>query len=243
VGFCADSSLARTDELEKEHGWAITGISGTTISMSYKREIELVFDTAAFQPACGTETQEPSTIDLWYIAASRERNPLPSRPEKEFFLQCIRDHVRGLPQSATRVSALLKVVSGGWDKANGLAEQVRFLDLTFPTTVSRTSDTCISVQSSVLIAPLQSRVNVTVALQSLAGGEGVEVSMTPSASVVYGEQFNAAKMTDFLTGKLGKRVGEAGFDKMSTWGDVVSELHRKLLARGQKAQALAQGQK
>ncbi|GFP56603.1 kinetochore protein spc7 [Trichoderma asperellum] len=58
---------ARVEALEKEHGWAVTGISGPTLSMTYKREIELVVDITSFQP------QQPSSrIDLWYIADSRE---------------------------------------------------------------------------------------------------------------------------------------------------------------------------
>lgn len=239
-------STARNDELEKKHGWAVTGISGTTISMRYKREVELVFDISAFQQTSQKKGQQASHIDLWYIAANREQKPVPSTPEKDFFLECIRDHVRGLPQSTTPVSSLLKAVSAGWDKANTVADQVRFLNLTFPTKVAKTSDTAISIKSSVLLVPLQTRVEVMIALQSIPSVDGVEVSVTSAARVVYGEPFNAAKMTDFLSGKLGGRVvgsdGEQGRGKISAWGDAVLELHGKLLARGQKA-AATQGQK
>ncbi|KAK0656544.1 hypothetical protein B0T16DRAFT_399639 [Cercophora newfieldiana] len=238
------SSKARCDELEKKHGWAVTGISGTTISMSYKREVELVFDISAFQQAGQNKDQQPSHIDLWYIAANREEKPLPSTPEKDFFLQCIRDHARSLPQASTLVSSLLKAVSAGWDKAKTVAEQVRFLNFTFPTIVAKTSDTSINVKASVLLVPLQTRVEVTIALQHAPNAEGVEVAVAPSARVVYGEQFNATKMTDFLSGKLGGRVvggeGEKGEGKMDAWGNAVAELHRKLLARGQKAVAAGQ---
>lgn len=210
--------------------------------MSYKREIELVFDIGAFQqsqPAKRRKSQQNSRIDLWYIAANRERNPLPSTTEKEFFLQCIRDHVRGLPQSTTKVSHLLRVVSAAWDKANTVANQVRFLNLTFPTTVTKTSDTSICVKASLLLVPLKTRVEVQVHLQSVMGGDGVEVSATPEARVVYGEQFNVAKMTEFLSGKLGGQIiGGAesqAQEKMSAWSDAMLELHRKLLAKGQKA--------
>jgi len=233
---------ARTDEIEKKHGWAITGISDTTISMSYRREIELVFDIGAFQQsqqAKRGKSQPNSRIDLWYIAASREHNPLPSTAEKDFFLQCIRDHVRGLPQSTTKASHLLKVVSAAWDKANTVANQVRFLNLTFLTTVTKTSDTSICVKASLVLIPLKTRVEVRVHLQSIATGQGVEVTVTPEARVVYGEQFNVSKMTEFLSEKLGgqviDRVQDQTQGKMSTWSDAMLELHRKLLAKGQKA--------
>ncbi|KAK0730437.1 hypothetical protein B0H67DRAFT_630776 [Lasiosphaeris hirsuta] len=231
---------SRTDKLERQHGWAITGISGTTMSMSYKREIELVFDIASFQNAKPKSAQN-SRIDLWYIGATRERNPLPSTTEKEFFLQCIRDCVRGLPQATTQVKRLLGIVSAAWDKATTVANQVRFVNLTFPTTVTKMSDTSINVTSSVLLRPLQTRAEVTLHLHSVAGGDGVEVSITPEARVIYGEQFNVAKMVDFLSDKLSNRVvsgGSAdaqGHGKPQAWSDVVLELHRKLLAKGQKA--------
>ncbi|KAK3362703.1 hypothetical protein B0T25DRAFT_468116 [Lasiosphaeria hispida] len=231
---------ASTDELERQHGWAITGISGTTMSMSYKREIELVFDIASFQNAKPKSAQN-SRIDLWYIGATRERNPLPSTTEKEFFLQCIRDCVRGLPQATTQLKRLLGIVSGAWDKASTVASQVRFVNLTFPTTAAKTSDTSISVTSSVLLRPLQTRAEVTLHLQSVTGGDGVEVSITPEAKIIYGEQFNVAKMAGFLSDKLSNRVvsgGSAdaqGHGKAQAWSDVVLELHRKLLAKGQKA--------
>jgi kinetochore protein Spc7/SPC105 len=214
--------------------------------MSYKREVELVFDISAFQQAEQKKGQQVSHIDLWYIAANREQKPILSTPEREFFLQCIRDHVRSLPQTTTPVSSLLKAVSAGWDKANTVAGQVRFLNLTFPTVVSKTSDTSINIKSSVLLVPLQTKVEVTVALQSTPSAEGVEVTVTPLARVVYGEQFNATKMTEFLSGKLGGRVlggeDEQGEGKMSAWGDTVQELHRKLLDRGQRAAAASQQQ-
>ncbi|KAK0630127.1 hypothetical protein B0T17DRAFT_527566 [Bombardia bombarda] len=235
---------ARVDALEKQHGWAITGISGTVMSMSYKREAELVFDPASFQQQSKQQSpqqqQDSRSIDLWYIAANRERNPLPSTPEKEFFLQCIRNHVRALNRSTTRVSRLLGIVSAAWEKANAVATHVRLLNLTFPTTVNKTSDTSITVSSSLLLVPLQTRIEVMLRLQSVAGdGDGVEVAVTPDARVVYGEPFNVGKMVEFLANRLGGRVAgsvkNGGDDgKLMSWNDAVLELHKRLLAKGAK---------
>src|SRR3954452_18433507 len=104
--------------MEKEHGWTITGVSGTTTSMTYRKEIELVFDASSFlENNSGSPTKQPvsSRIDLWYIGANRELNPLPLTAEKDFFLQSIRDHIRGLPQSQTQVKDLLNAVSVSWN--------------------------------------------------------------------------------------------------------------------------------
>lgn len=224
-----NSLKIKVDALEKQHGWAITGVQGTGVSMTYRREIELVFDAASFKTG-----QPNSRIDLWYVAAMRDHNPLPATPEREFCLQCIRDHVRGLGQSATKVSRMLKVVSMAWDRANVLANEVDQLNFTFPTSVLRTSDSSIAIRSSLLLAPLQTKVEIVMGIQSSAGSKGLDFIVSSQANVVYGEQFNAAKMADFLSSRVGDHVlirSEKGSD---LWCDVVSDLHSKLLARGKK---------
>ncbi|TPX17184.1 uncharacterized protein E0L32_003302 [Thyridium curvatum] len=227
------SSLkARVDDIEKKHGWAVTGCQNTTVSMTYLREIELVFDASAFQPG-----QPNSRIDLWYIADKRNREPLPLTPEKEFFLQCIRDRVRGLPQSQTKVSRLLGIVSAGWKRARAVSDNVHLLGLTQRTKVEKTSDSSIAVKSLLVLTPLATKVEVAIHLHSLEGGEGgVEVAVAPQASVVYGEQFNAAKMSEFVATHIPDRVRsrEEQKEDESDWGAVALELQERLLARGKK---------
>ncbi|KAF4443554.1 hypothetical protein F53441_11409 [Fusarium austroafricanum] len=172
-----NSLKARADAIEKEHGWSVTGISGTVLSMAYKREIEIVFDIASFQ-----QHQTNSTIDLWYIA---EQNTLPKTPEKEFFLQSIRDHVRALPHSRTEVSHLLKSVQRAWDKANLVSTQVDRLNATFPTTVERTSDSSMTITTSLLLVPLETRVEIKLNLQGQSNPEGLDVMITVEAKVLY----------------------------------------------------------
>lgn len=220
---------AKVDAIEKEHGWVITGVQGTGVSMTYRREIELVFDVASFKPG-----QSNSRIDLWYVAATRDHNPLPSTAEREFCLQCIRDHVRGLPQSQTKVSRMLKLVSAAWDRANALANQVYQLNLTFPTSVIRTSDLSIAVRSTLLLAPLQTKVEVMLGIHSSTTPKGLDFIVSSQAGIVYGEQFNAAKMAEFLSPRVGDHVYSRAEKETELWSNVVSDLHAKLMARGRK---------
>ncbi|KAJ0162499.1 Kinetochore protein spc7 [Colletotrichum tanaceti] len=219
---------ARVDSLEKQHGWAVTGVSGSTISMTYQREIELVFDMASFQHG-----QKNSRIDLWYIAANRETNPAPSTPEKEFFLQCIRDHIRGLPQSRTKIADLLHWVRAAWDKSNCTSNHIRQLNITFPTAVARTSDSSIAVKSSLLLSPIATKVEVALEIRGSSRTDGVEFALHPEAKVIYGEHFNTGKMGEFLTTHLG---GDAfsPVEGAPSWSAVVVDLHERLLARGRK---------
>ncbi len=201
------------------------------MSMTYQREIELVFDIDAFQASAS----QNSPIDLWYIAASRERNSIPATPEKEFLLQCIRDAVRGLPQAQTAVKDMLGLVSSAWDKANALARHVRLLNVAFPTQVTKTSDSSIAVKSSLLLTPLKTKIEIVLNLHGQVGGQDVEISVVPQASLVYGENFNSVKMIEFLSNKIGNRVVAEGAGRGSeSWGETIAELHAKLLVKGKK---------
>lgn len=224
------SSLkARVDALEKQHGWTITGVSGTGVSMTYRREIELVFDTASFKLG-----QQNSRIDLWYIATSRDQNTLPLTPEKDFCLQCIRDHIRGLPQSQTKVGHMLRGVSAAWDRAAVLANQVYQLNLTFPTWVIRTSDSSIAVKSNLLLPPLKTKVEINMSIRSAADANGLDFVVSPQAGIVYGEQFNAAKMVEFLSTRISDHVYSGQEKETGSWCNVLSDLHARLLARVKK---------
>ncbi|CAG9955051.1 unnamed protein product [Clonostachys rosea f. rosea IK726] len=222
-----DVIKARVDAIEAEHGWSVSGIKGTMISMTYRREIELVFDISAFG---GSATS--LKIDLWYIADSRDTDPLPRTAEKEFFVHCIRNHVCTLAPGRTTVSDVLGVVRLGWDKATKVSSQIKRVNTSFPTTVSKTSDTSVAVCSSLLLVPLATRVEVILNLHGRNSPQGIVVGISPEARVIYGEHFNVSKIGEFLSTKLGETVT---MGPEEVWSDVAVELHERLIARGKKA--------
>jgi kinetochore protein Spc7/SPC105 len=205
--------------------------------MTYRKEIELVFDASSFlsanSNAAGKQARN-SRIDLWYIGANRELNPLPLTAEKEFFLQSIRDHIRGLPQAQTPIKDLLAAVSASWNKANTVVDDIRLLNISCPTEITKTSDESIMVKSTLLIGPLTTKVEISFHLTSRSGENGIDVEISPSATVVYGERFNEPKMGEFLLNRCGDAVQEKGAGTKSPWGSAVAELAEKLLARGRK---------
>ena len=226
--------IARVDELENEYGWTITGVSGTTTSMTYKKEIELVFDASSFQNTSSVKPQSNSRIDLWYIAANRELDPLPLTADKDFLLQNIRDHIRGLPQARTSVKDLLHAVSDAWNKASAVHDDIQLLNVSCPTDISKTSDNSILVKSTLLIGPLTTKVEISFHLTCHSTESGISVEVSPSAAVVYGERINEPKMREFLLNRCGDEVkGKVPRSKLS-WGVAVAELWEKLLARGRK---------
>ncbi|KAK8103891.1 chromosome segregation protein [Apiospora kogelbergensis] len=220
----------KVDEIEKEHGWTITGISGTMVSMTYRREIEVAFDIGAFQDAKTT-----SHVDLRYIAADREKNPQPNSVEKDFFVQCIRDYVRGLVESRAKISTLLRAIGAGWDKANAAADDIRLLNCTFPTEVARTGDSSVAATIDMLLVPLGTKVQLTLGLQSQPTPDGIEFRVMPTAQVIYGEHFKIDKICEYLSTRLGERITtKKENEAVESWSDVVVELHERLVARGRK---------
>lgn len=181
--------------------------------MRYKRELELAFDIASLQ------NQKPQ-IDLRYVPTTQQYPPL---PEKQFFLHHIRQHLHKSPPSHPR--RLLTVVSAAWDKAGVVSENIRRLKLSFPTSVKQPNpenEGRLTVTASVLLAQLQTRVEVVIGLNLGSDKDGgrVEVAVQPEARVVYGEGFNAGKMGEFLRGRMAE--GEMG------WDEAVLGLWRKL---------------
>jgi kinetochore protein Spc7/SPC105 len=154
--------------------------------------------------------------------------------EKEFFLQSIRDYIRGLPQAQTPVKDLLAAVSVSWNKATTVVDDIRLLNVSSPTEISKTSDESILIKSALLIGPLTTKVEIALHLTSRSGENGIAVEVSPSATVVYGERFNEPKMGEFLLNRCGDAVEEKGAGTKSSWGAAVAELAEKLLARGRK---------
>jgi kinetochore protein Spc7/SPC105 len=196
--------------------------------MRYKREVELVFDIASLQK----QQQNTSFVSLRYVAESPSQGP----PEKEFFLHHIREHLRSQPKSnkPTQPSRLLHMVSSAWNKASAVSEHIRRLNLSFPTSVVRTSEGRVSVTASVLLVPLQTRVEVILGLEMERRGEGMEVVVSPDARVVYGESFNVSKMIEFLKGRVWGG-GTEGEGKVG-WDEAVLELYKRLLVKGRQRQ-------
>ncbi|KAI1426787.1 hypothetical protein F5Y12DRAFT_741213 [Xylaria sp. FL1777] len=226
-----NSLKGKVDELERRHGWAITRLSGTTISMTYKREIELEFDVLSFRGAASSN----SRIDLQYIVANGDRDSLPPSPEKEFFAQCIRDHVRGMTRAQTGIHTMLRTVSDVWEKANHVEANVRLLNCTFPTNVTRTSDSSMAIRSMLLLTPLETKVEIILVLRGQHTPKGLHISITPQARVVYGENFKIDKVAEYLATRIGTSViTEAEQGETESWSDIIVELHERLLARGRK---------
>lgn len=219
---------SKVDALEAEYGWMVTGVSkGTTTSMSYRSDLELVFDVSSFKtPGRHNHTQVNTQIDLWYIGENRELNPSPFTMEKKFFVDNIRDHCRGMNQASTTVRELLDTVSMAWTRALNINDQIQSLSLAMPTETTKTSDNSILVTSSLLLKDIATKVYFKFQLAAESTAEGLRVDVQPKAEIVYGHGFNEDKMTEYVRNRIVDGEGD--------WAVSVMELAEKLIARSRK---------
>ncbi|KAI9733011.1 MAG: hypothetical protein M1834_003554 [Cirrosporium novae-zelandiae] len=225
---------SRVDALEKKHGWAISAASPTSLTMTYRKQLQLVFSPNSFLPNNPAITilqnPNPTPISLTYIDSSSDPLSLPT--EKRFFLQAIQATLHALPQSQTRIAHLLHCISQPWDRALSTSSQISSLHLTNPVSVNIVSDNLLAVKTSMLIKPLRTKVSVTFYVQYYSSYDGdgdsdedmgiKNKNKTPPSEVkiIYGEQFKLASMEKFLETMAAER-GRG-------WGDVVRELEGRL---------------
>ncbi|SZE99324.1 unnamed protein product [Blumeria hordei] len=226
----------RVCKMEEEYGWTITRVSGTLISMIFRRELELTFDASSFRCRTTHATKEPlnSRIGLKYIGPNQEINCLSLAAVKDFFLQFIGSEVSRLQHRQTNIKDLLENVSNSWNKANEVINEVYLLTLSCPTKVAKISNNSIVVHSTLILKPLATKIAIKLHLTAQSADKGIEMEIMPDANVIYGERFNEPKMKEFLLKRCRYGLEERDPCNTSSWGIVVSELGDRLLARSRR---------
>ncbi|WPG97511.1 Spc7-domain-containing protein [Acrodontium crateriforme] len=228
--------------LEETYGWKITTASSSppTVTMSYKHQLELFFHPEAFKAASSSHagTWPNAPVSLTFV----EQNSRSSKPKQEltttlrFFLQLLRASLQGMPQCNTRIPDLLRFVSDGWDTAVAISEAERRLGIEAPTSSRIVGDERLAIETTVFLPKVRTKVRVSFGLAAsiaAAGGEmddagptELSTSLNISAKVVYGQQYNEAKMTKVLLDHVGQ-----SFDG---WDAAVMDLKAQLVAQGAK---------
>lgn len=224
--------------LEREHGWTVTSAAEHTLTMTYRRALQLYFSPGAFKSNSSqveVARWENASISLTYIADGHEYHPQPLSTEKRFFLQIMRAQLQFLQQADVTVKDLLHFISSSWEKACQVAEEARMLGVHYMIEPTIMSDETMAVNCSILLRAIKTKVDVAfeVSIRSGDGVAGLDVTVKPSARVVYGEVLNAKKMGDFLEQKLDAKKGAHG--ESVPWLQVVGELEQKLIKRGKKS--------
>jgi kinetochore protein Spc7/SPC105 len=232
--------IANVNKLEAKHGWLITSASddnafpSPSITMTYRSELQLFFHPLSFGDAGSESSHAP--LSLTYIGDTATPHPSPLTTTKRFFLQLLRAHLQCLPRSSTSVSTLLGLVRSGWDVACAVAEGVRALEVEGITEESILGDERLSLQTTVLLPSVMSKVKIIFEIGVGISENTVNAAVGARAEVVYGEKYNEPRMGEFLMHKCGEQVADKA--DVKSWGEAVSELRERLIARGRRGQRL-----
>ncbi|KAF1834168.1 Spc7-domain-containing protein [Decorospora gaudefroyi] len=222
---------AKVTALEQAHGWSITSASSTSITMTHMNDLELYFQPSAFSTGSNTPNE---SISLAYIGDSATPHPRPLTTSKRFFLQLIRAHLHGIPQSRARISSLLALVKNGWATALAVAEGVRWLEHHSITEEFILSDERMAISTNMLLPTLQTKIKATFEVGVDLGKESVETEVSAKAEVVYGEKYGEEKMGAFLRDFCGNQV--KGVQDMAVWADAMLDLAARLRKTGRKGE-------
>jgi kinetochore protein Spc7/SPC105 len=199
--------------------------------MTHLNDLELYFVPSAF--ATGINTPNGS-ISLAYIGDSATPHPRAFTTSKRFFLQLIRAHLHGIPQSQTRISSLLSLVKNGWATAIAVAEGVRWLEHSYITEEFILSDERMAISANMLLPSLQTKIKATFEVGVGLGKKGVETDVNMKAEVIYGEKYGEEKMGAFLRDFCGNEVKDE--KSMSVWADGMLDLAARLKKTGRKGE-------
>ena len=228
-----DKFTAQVNALEAAHGWTITAATGSALTMTYNRTLQLFFTPSIFLPndaGARSAIGENAPISLTYIADAHEHRPQPLTTEKRFFLQIVRAQLQCLQQPQVKVKDLLAFVAESWTAACAIAQEVKVLGICYITEPTITSDEVMAVRSSILLRSMRTKVEVAFEVK-VRSGEGVSalhVSVKAGARVCYGEALKEKKMGEFLESKM------KGVEGSGVWAEAVRELEERCLARGKK---------
>lgn len=231
---------SRVRRLEKKYGWSILAVdSGTIMSMSYKDELLLVFNTARI----GKSVQPPS---VQFIGHSQEKDslsrystvPTASTPRlvgQAYFVEILKRKLATM--ACPTLADLVRFVGHFWDAALVIIAQIDKVENRWITGcayehMSREDKMHLTVTVKVVLPEHKARVNV----QFQVDGDKIPVNSNVedeekryadvvhiSARVVYnngGKRATEAAMKGELSGNMmGVSVmGEAG------WGDAVQDV-------------------
>ncbi len=212
--------------------------------MTYRQQLQLVLNTSTSDsPDASSGAAEVS------LCSSNEEMPAqhprvgPSISIKNLFIQVLNGHLRLSAGNILRPAKILRRISTIWIQAISISKEIQALNrhhlvdvLTIP------EELAASVKAPLLLPALKTKIAITfsVTISIRDGQTGPGITVTPRASVVYGNRFDEEKMGAFLASILQRQASGAAqkpYAGSGRWVDAVRALSAALLAQGQKGKS------
>ena len=226
------------DEFERQHGWTITGMQEAIMTMTFRRDLQVVCDTSAFgtnRTADGSQLVKTPALKLFLSETARERTPSSLRVITEAFMRATEMQVSSVPPDLIKISELLRCVSDSWQRANTVAEDFRRLSLHFPAEIHVLPKHRLLATSWILLPALGTKLEVTFELGLYSQERPSTVTVRPRATVIYGEQFKEAKMQKLLAHRVPSCLPTPAGQQGRSWITAVRELCDGLMGKDREA--------
>ncbi|KAH0610235.1 uncharacterized protein H6S33_011762 [Morchella sextelata] len=184
---------ARATALEKQYGWAVVGVQGAVVELSFLRQLRVLWDATGARSA---------TVEYMTAAVRKPSDPLPlESTEREFFVGALNARLAGGAAGRTLKGAVAEV-DAFWRRCLGVAEEIERVRGWYPVVVVREAEGegegRLLVAIKVLVAEVRSKVVIEVVVDA-------DLGVSSAARVVYGG-VNGEAVGEFV----GKMLGVEG---------------------------------
>ena len=117
-----------------------------------------------------------------------------------------------------------------------VSEALRLLEQVCVTDELILSDERMAIDAFIILANLKTKVRARFLVEANMALGGLITATKVEAKVVYGERYDEAKMSEFLSQFTGSSVGNV--EEMRRWAEGVEDLKGRLLKRGKKGEGV-----
>ncbi|KAI9832577.1 MAG: hypothetical protein M1826_001527 [Phylliscum demangeonii] len=192
------------DRLERKHGWTIVAVLGTQLTMTFEKVVQLVVDPPLMVDRGRGEPQNvssPSCLHISYVGAPASGAATVSEPIRAAFMPILNEHAATMIRDRASLRRILAFVADSWRHVQRFADEHLRLSLHFPTDATLLADGLLSLQSTVLLPALGTKLRIHFDAALAVVDEHLTITAAPRATVVYGHRFNAAKMESLLASR------------------------------------------
>ncbi len=167
----------------------------------------------------------------------------PSTSIKSLFIQVLNEHLRLSAGNVLRPPEMLTLISTIWTQAVSISKEIQALNrYHLVDVVTVPEESAATVKAPLLLPALKTKIAITfsVTISIPDGQSGPAITVTPRASVVYGNRFDEEKMGAFLASILQRQASgtaQKPYVDSGRWVEAVRALSAALLAQGHKGKS------
>lgn len=194
--------------------------------MVFRSEVQLTLDVVSFLGQSASSDSAP--LSLSYTESDEARNSGLSQTVKGFFVGAMASQIQKVQCASYQITSLLRFVSDSWGKALVVAEDLRMLNLIYPTRANVDVGNRLNITSTVLLPGLCSKMSVSFRISLQLKNMCASVDVEPLARLVYGKGIDEVQVQEYLNSRVSGHVSIQNVDPEQSWRGAVEGLANRL---------------